>query len=263
MDIVAQVYLPFLGLAVGSFLNLTIDRIPRGQSIVTPGSRCDICEQHLSPLDLVPVLSYVLLRGKCRSCGSSIPLRNPLVEVVTAVFFGVIHSLYGLGPVAWIILGYGSLFIAIAVIDLEWTIIPDKLVLAGSVVALAVGHFGPIGEDRSLAGAFVSIAAGGGVGLGAMLFIYLASLAVYRHTGGFGFGDVKLGLLIGLVVGFPEVAISFYFAFVSGGLVASFLLLVKLRGRKDTLPYGPFLSAGAVTTLIVGKDLGWYLDLLG
>ena len=262
MDIITQVYLPLLGLAVGSFLNLTIDRVPRGQSIVAPASRCDVCHRRLSPLDLVPVLSYIWLRGKCSGCGISIPARNPLVEIVTGVFFGTVHYLYGLDPVAWVILGYGSLFIAIAVIDLELTIIPDKLVLPGVVLAFAAAHFGPVGEERSLAGAFASTAAGGGLGLGLMLTIYLGSLAVYRHTGGFGFGDVKLGLLIGLVIGYPDVAVGFYFAFVLGGVVAVLLLLLKLRARKDTLPYGPFLVGGAMATLIVGEDLGWYLELL-
>ena len=95
-----------------------------------------------------------------------------------------------------------------------------------------------------------------------MLLIYLASIAVYRSTAGFGMGDVKLGGLMGLVLGFPEVSVSFYFAFVFGGIFAVVLLLLKLRSRRDAIPYGPFLATGAVAVLLVGKDLGWYLDLI-
>ena len=128
MDPVFLVYMPLFGLAVGSFLNLNIDRIPRGQSIVKPPSHCDQCQRRLAPLDLVPLLSYLWLRGRCRFCGAAIPRRAFLVEVVTGSFFGLVGYQFGLAPVAWVILAYGGLFIAISVIDLEWRIIPDKLV---------------------------------------------------------------------------------------------------------------------------------------
>ena len=262
MGPVSLVYMSLLGLAVGSFLNLNIDRIPRGLSIISPPSQCDHCERRLSPLELVPVLAYLWLRGRCWHCGGRIPLRVPLVEVATAVLFGFVTYRFGLTPVGGVILAYGSLFVAISAIDLERTIIPDKQVFPGIVLAFAAAHFGPVGDARDLGDAFARVAAGGALGLGVMLLIYVGSLMVYRSDIGFGFGDVKLGALIGLVIGFPEVVIAMYFAFVGGGLIAVSLLLLRIRGRRDALPYGPFLAGGAMLTLLVGQDLGWYVDLV-
>ena len=262
MEHVTLVYMSLLGLAVGSFLNLNIDRIPRGQSIVSPPSQCDSCQRRLSPLDLVPLLSYLWLRGKCRYCGVRIPLRAFLVEVAAAVLFGVVAYRFGVGPVAWVIVVYGSLFLAISVIDLDHTIIPDKLVVPGIVLAFAAAPFGPVGDGRELGDAFLRVAAGGALGFGLMFLIFGVSILVYRSNVGFGFGDVKLGALIGLVVGFPDVLVAIYFAIVSGGVVAVLLLLLKLKGRRDVIPYGPFLSLGAVFTLLMAQDAGWYLELL-
>ena len=250
------------GLAVGSFVNLNVDRIPAGRSIVLPGSFCDRCERSLSWIDLVPLLSYLWLRGKCRFCGAAIPLRNFVLEVITGGMFALVTYRFGLGGVGGVILAYGTLLICISAIDMEHTIIPDKLVLPGIVLAFAAAPFGPVGEDRGLLDTYIRIVAGGGVGLGSMLLIYMMALAAYRSSGGFGFGDVKLGLLIGLVVGFPNILISVYFAFISGGIVAMLLLALKLRGRKDAIPYGPFLAAGAMLTLLAARGAGWYVDWL-
>ena len=256
------VYLAFisiLGLVVGSFLNMNIDRIPRGESILFH-SRCDYCQHRLSAYDLVPLLSYLLLRGRCRYCGHRITRRAFLVEVVTGVLFGLAAYQFGLTALTGVVIVYGSLFIAISVIDLEQTIIPDVLVIPGLVLAFAIAPVGFVGEDRSLGDTYLRVLEGLGLGLGIMLLIYLVALLVYRAAVGFGFGDVKLGALIGAVTGFPEVLIPLYFAFIAGGLVAILLLLLKLRGRRDVIPYGPFLTSGAILTLMVGKELGWYTD---
>ena len=262
MNPVALTYMPLFGLAVGSVLNLVIDRIPRGESIVTRTSRCDHCQRHLPPWDLVPILSYLWLRGKCRFCGAHIPLRNVVVEAVTGALFVVVAYRFGLGSVAWVILAYSSLLIAITVIDLDHTIIPDKLVFPAMALAFVAAPFGPVAEDRALGDTFLRVTTGGLAALGVMMLIYLFSLAAYRSPAGFGFGDVKLGALIGLVTGFPEVVITMYFAFVSGGVVALLLLLLRLKGRRDAIAYGPFLALGTVATFLVGEDLGWYMGLI-
>ena len=207
MDSIAFQYIPLLGLAVGSFLGLVIDRVPRGQSIVSPPSSCDHCHRRLTPLDLIPLLSYVVLRGRCRFCGARIPMRSFLVEAATATFFALVILRFGQTSEAWVIVAFGCLFIAISVIDIEWTIIPDKLVLVGVIAAFTVAPFGPAAEGRTLGEAFISIAVGGALGFGLMLLIYIAALVLYKSSVGFGFGDVKLGGLIGLVIGFPEVLI--------------------------------------------------------
>jgi len=239
VDSIAFQYIPLFGLAVGSFLGLVIDRVPRGQSIVSPPSRCDHCHRRLTPLDLIPLLSYLVLRGRCRFCGVRIPIRSFLVEAATAAFFALVILRFGQTSEAWVIVAFGSLFIAISVIDFEWTIIPDKLVLVGVIAALAVAPFGPAADGRTLAEAIVSIAVGGALGFGLMLLIYVGALMIYKSNVGFGFGDVKLGALIGLVTGFPEVLVALYIAFVSGGVVAILRLLLKIRGRREGIP-GPF-----------------------
>ena len=261
MGDVGVVYAAILGLAVGSFLNLVIDRVPRGMSIVVPPSHCDKCGHRLGPIDLVPFLSYLWLRGRCRHCGVRIPRRSFLVELATGTLYAVTVLQFGLGPEAWVVMAFGSLLIAVLVIDLDHLIIPDILVIPGILVALGVAYFGPVGEGRGLGESYARAAAGGGAGLGVLLAIYLGALLVYRAEVGFGFGDVKLGALIGLLVGFPEVAIALYMAFFAGGLTAGLLLLTRVRGRRDVIPYGPFLVAGAIATLLIGKELTWYVDL--
>ena len=262
MNPVVLAYMPIFGLAIGSFLNLNIDRIPRGLSIVSPPSLCDRCQRRLGLLDLVPLLSYLWLRGRCRFCGVPIPLRAFLVEAVTGALFGFVAYRFGLTPLAGVILAYGSLLITVSVIDLEHIIIPDKLVIPGILLAFAAVPFGPIGEDRALGEAFWRAVAGGGLGMAILLFIYVMAFVMYRSNIGFGFGDVKLGALIGLVIGFPDVLIALYFTFISGGVTAVLLLLLRLRGRRDAIPYGPFLAVGAIATLLVDEGIGWYLDFI-
>ena len=248
------------GLAVGGFLNLNIDRIPRGQPVFGRSVPfCDYCQRRLSPLDLVPLVEYLWPKGKCRECGAALPLRHLMVQVATAVLFALVVYRFEMAPLTGVILAYGSLFLAIIAIDMEWTIIPNVLVLPGSLLALALAPIGPVGEERALGEAYISVAAGGALGFGAMFFIWLVSVAIKSK---FGMGDLKLGLLIGLVIGFPEVAVPLYFASLLGGVVALFLLLLKLRERRDVIPYGPFLAGAALVALLIGEPIGWYLDFV-
>ena len=156
-------------------------------------------------------------------------------------FLGLYLAAYqfGLTALTGVVIVYGSLFIAISVIDLEQTIIPDVLVIPGLVLAFAIAPVGFVGEDRSLGDTYLRVLEGLGLGLGIMLLIYLVALLVYRAAVGFGFGDVKLGALIGAVTGFPEVLIPLYFAFIAGGLVAILLLLLNPNPPKDVLGDSP------------------------
>ena len=250
-----------LGMAVGGFLNPIMDRIPRGVPVLSnPVRWCGHCQRRLSPVDMVPVFRYLWLRGRCRHCHTAIPPRAFLVELTTGIFFLLVTYYLGLTAVAAAIMAYGSLLLAISVIDLEWTIVPDKLVLVGVVLALAFAPFGPIGEERSLGESYLSMAAGGALAFLKMLLIYYVATSVFKRA--FGFGHVKLGGLIGLATGFPEVLVALYFCFAVGG-IAAVLLLLKLKGRRDIIPYGPYLAAGALFALLVGADISdWYLDLL-
>ena len=262
MNPIVLAYMPLFGLAVGSFLNLAIDRIPGGISIVHPPSRCDSCGRRLTPIDLIPLLSYLSLRGRCRFCGVRIPVRVFFVELVTGALFAVVAFRFGLDSASVVTLLFVSVFVAIFFIDLEHMIIPDKIVFPAIVVALGAAHFGPVGDGRSIGETSIRVVAGCGVGFGFLLFIFLASYYMYRGRVAFGFGDVKLGGLMGAVLGFPDIAIALYMAIIVGGLFAAALLLLRLKQRTEAIPYGPFLAGGAIAVLLVGKDAGWYVDLL-
>ena len=254
--VVIVTFMAVLGVAVGSFLNLSIDRLPLGFSLVSPPSRCDRCQRRISAIDLVPLFNLVWLKGRCRYCAAPIPLRVPVVEAVAGALFGLVAWKYGATAHAWVAVFYISLFITIFFIDLEKGLILNKVVLPGVVVGFLLFPLGPGGEERSLARAFLMSAAGGGAGFAGMLVIYLAS------RGGMGEGDVKLGGLMGVVLGLPLLPVALLVAFVSGGVVAAAVLALKLRGRKEAIPFGPFMAGAAILALFAGEEISsWYLDL--
>ena len=255
MDAAFITYIALLGAAVGSFLNLSIDRLPLGLSLVSPPSRCDRCQRRIPLIDLVPLVNFAWLRGKCRYCKATIPIRVPVVEVLCAALFGLVAWKHGSSASTWVMVFYVSLFVAIFFIDLEQGLILNKVVFPGLAAAFVLFPFGIGGEERSVARAFALSAAGGGVGFGVMLLIYLAS------RGGMGEGDVKLGALMGVALGLRLVPAALYIAFITGGLVAVFLLLSKVKGRKEAVPFGPFLAAGTIAALLAGERIAsWYLD---
>ena len=181
-----------LGLAVGSFLNLCIDRLPKGQSIVHPPSHCATCERRLAILDIVPVLSYIRLGGRCRYCDASIPKRLPAVELLTGVWFAVLYAVFGLTLDLLVYLTYSSLLVIIFFVDLKHFIIPNQVVYAGIAIALASSFFWQELEP-------VSALQGGALGLAALGVPFI----IYRR--GIGMGDVKLAALVGLMVSSPLV----------------------------------------------------------
>lgn len=238
------------GLMVGSFLNVCIDRLPRGQSIISPPSHCDSCGRRLMPWDLVPVLSYLWLRGKCRHCQTPISPRLPLVELSNGVLFAYMGYQYELSWQLIPALLYGAIFILIFVVDLEQGLILNVVVYPGMALAIALS---PLWPGVGLWGAL----GGGGAGFALMLAIYLA------FKGGMGAGDVKLAALIGFATGFPGVFLALFLSVVLGGVTAALLLLSRRKGRKDPIAFGPFLALGAQVTLMWGPQLSqWYLAQL-
>lgn len=231
-----------LGLAIGSFLNLCIDRLPKRESILRPPSHCDVCQHRLRPLDLIPLLSYLYLRGRCRYCRASIHYRVPLVEVMTGLIFVLLWNHYGFSIELPLAMLFACLFIVILVIDLEHRLILNRVVYPAIVLAFLVLILTPNGG-------IISAVIGGVTGAGILL------LLVLLFPGGMGMGDVKLAALIGLLVGFPQVFIVLLICFVSGGAVASGLLLTRLKGRKDPIPLAPFLTAGLITTVFYGEEI--------
>ena len=249
-----------LGLSVGSFLNLCSDRLPRGESITSPGSRCDNCNRSLKAIDLVPVFSYLWLRGRCRYCDARIPIRLPILEFATGVIFALLAWHYGLNLELAIALIYASLLLLIFVVDLEQGLILNVVVLPAVVLAFVFSFFWAGFKEfwpEVGPGFVVSSLLGGAIGFGLMMLPYLIS------RGGMGAGDVKLAALIGLVSGFPLVLVALLVGIIAGGLVAAILLVSRLARRKDPIPFGPFLATGAMVSVIWGENIiDWYQSSL-
>jgi len=234
--------LGLLGLLVGSFLNVVIHRVPRRESIVSPGSRCPGCGTPVAPRDNVPVLSWLLLRGRCRHCGVRVSARYPLVELLTGVVFAAVVLARGPGLHLLLDLPFAAMLIAVGGIDLEHRIVPNRIVVPAAVyglVGLLLVRF-----DDTLAFALA--------GLGAFAFLLLAALA---YPAGMGMGDVKLAGVMGLFLGLAVVPAMFA-AFVAGSVLGLALMVrYGARARKMGVPFGPFLAAGGVIALLVGPEL--------
>ncbi len=231
------------GAVFGSFLNVVAYRLPRHESLVKPASHCPSCGVPVKPYDNVPVLSWLLLRGRCRSCGTRISPRYPLVEALTAALcVGAVLAHHGAAAVA---LSIGLILIVVpaALIDLEHRIIPNRITALGAVVALALGSaLEPAGEPARL---IACLAAGG--------LLLLAALAYPR---GMGMGDVKLAAVMGLFLG-SAVAPAMLIALLSGVVLGAGVIASKgvHAGRKTAVPFGPFLAFGAVVAAFFGHAL--------
>ena len=246
-----------LGMIVASFLNVCADRLPAGQSLVYPPSHCPSCSRRLAVKDLIPIFSYLCLRGRCRYCKAAIPRRVLWVEIATTALFGLAYWQYGLSIELPIALFYISLFMVIIVIDFEHGLILNKVTYPALVISLLLSVFFTIFlSDVSIVPSIARAAIGGGIGFVFFLLVALVS------RGGMGFGDVKLAALIGLATGFPLVIVALIMGMLLGGLAAVILLVLKVKKRKQAIPFGPFLAATAIVTLLWGSDiLNWYLGI--
>ncbi len=268
MTILLTIVFTLAGIAIGSFLNVCIDRLPRHKSIVRGASHCDSCGRRLSVPDLIPLVSYLWLKGRCRYCNARIPFRVFLVELLTGGLFLLAFWRFGLTPQFGISALWCCVFLVIIFIDWEQQLILNKVTYPMAVVALvilALDYFVP--EARILGNlafwpgdkpAILSGVIGGAIGLGFFLLVALI------NPRGMGMGDVKLAGLIGLVTGFPLVVVALLIGILVGGGVAIALLLLKRKGRKDVIPYGTFLAIGPIVTLFWGADIfSWYQGLFG
>lgn len=245
------------GMAVGSFLNVCIDRLPRDQSLLSPPSFCPTCGHRLAACDLVPVFSFLWLRGRCRYCRAAIGYRSLVVEVASGTLFALLWWRYGASATLGLLCFYGSLFLVIAVIDLEHRLVLNKIVYPAMAVALLLAafwsHFGLPAEFWPRASILSAL-------LGAALGLTVLSLPNLFSREGMGWGDVKLAGLIGLATGWPLAGIALLVAIVSGGVAA--LPLLIFRRRRQFIPFAPFLVAGAFAVLLWGGPLfNWYLGL--
>jgi leader peptidase (prepilin peptidase) / N-methyltransferase len=246
-----------VGLLIGSFLNVVVHRVPRGESVVTPASACPACSTPIRPRDNVPVAGWVLLRGRCRDCSEPISPRYPLVELGCAALFGVMALRFGLDPVLPAYLYLAAVGLALALIDLDCRRLPDALTLpsypVAAVLLLGAALLGSTSGEplRALLG---------GV---AMLAVYLG--LCLAHPAGMGLGDVKLSGVLGLYLGWlgwGPLVVGLFLGFLLGGVFGLVLIAVGRGGRKTAVPFGPFMLAGALVAVLAGQRLAdGYLSL--
>lgn len=250
-----------LGLAVGSFLNVVVWRVPRGESVVSPPSACPRCHHQIRARDNVPVLSWLLLRGRCRDCGEPIAVRYPLIEAVTALAFAGVAWAVGWAWTLPVLLYLAAVSIALALIDIDTHRLPNAIVLPSypmvlALLALASANPGGASDWAALLRSVIG---------GAALFgVYLLIVLVYPS--GMGFGDVKLAGVLGLVlgwIGWGALVVGWFAAFLVGGVFGIALIVVGRAGRKTAIPFGPWMLLGAWIGIIAGQPL-WdaYLSLL-
>ncbi len=251
MDQGRQVLLPVaalvLGAVVGSFLNVVSTRLPRRESLITPPSRCQSCKRPIRWYDNIPLVSFLWLTGRCRECRAPIAWRYPLVEALTAGLFGVAVWRIGFRIDLVPALAFLSALVVIAAIDLDHQLIPDRITLPG----IPLGFLANLLTTRvSARDSATGILVGGG--------IFFVIILVSR--GGMGGGDMKLGAMIGAFLGWRLTILAIFFAVAVGGVVAVWLLVTGTRGRKDPVPFGPFLAVSSVVSLFWGEEvLAWYL----
>jgi leader peptidase (prepilin peptidase)/N-methyltransferase len=240
-----------LGLAVGSFLNVVVHRVPAGESVVRPASHCPGCGRAVRPRDNVPVLSWLALRGRCRDCGERISVRYPLVELATGALFAVLAVRFGPDPALPAFLYLGAVGIALALIDVAVKRLPDVLTLPSYVVStVLLAAAVPFGE----AGVGDLLRALGG--MAALYAVYF--LLVLAYPRGMGFGDVKLAGVLGLYagwLGWGPWTVALAGGFLLGGVWSIGLLLLGRAGRGSAIPFGPFMLAGALLAVLAGEPL--------
>ena len=239
------------GLTIGSFLNVCIYRIPKGESISFPPSHCMGCGTRLKSYDLIPVISFIVARGKCRYCGEKISLQYPIIEVLNGILYLLIYYKFGL---SLLLIKYSilcSILLVISIIDLNLKIIPNSinlfLLLYGIIFNIIEFSFNNL--TSNLFGLFI----GGG------LFLLIAIIS----KGAMGGGDIKLVAVLGLLFGFKKILLITFLSFIIGAVISILLLLFKINKRKDYIPFGPFICIGTFITIIYGNNIiEWYLNTL-
>ncbi len=268
MTIPYYVLVVLFGVAFGSFLNVCIDRLPSKQSLFSPPSHCDGCGRRLSAFEMFPVISYLVLGGKCRTCGARIPVRVLAVEALTGITFALAFWRFGFDPPFFITAFWSMVFILIIFIDMEHQLILNKVTYPCAVIAIIVLAVDTLFPDIGLLQNLkvfdnatmipVNPLVSGLLG-GAIFFVFF-TLVFLVNPRGLGIGDIKLAGLIGLTTGFPLVFVGMFTGIVFGGVVAVILLFLRRKGRKDIMPYGVFLGVGPIVAMLWGASIfDWYL----
>lgn len=263
VDAVLLIFVLLLGLVFGSFLNVCIVRLPQGASVVAPASRCVGCHHPVRKRDNIPVLSWILLRGRCRDCGTRISIRYPLVEVLTAILFILCLLSFGMGFTAVSMAVFCWLLLGLLWMDAETFLLPDAFTLPGIVLGLIYSAAASDSVLRGLERALL-----GGVAVAGFLWLVSAVYRLVRRRDGMGFGDVKLGAMLGVWLGWEMGSVCLFLAIVAGAVGG--LLIAGLRQAKAPdahavfadahIPFGTFLAAAGLLTVFAGAPLlRWYL----
>jgi len=242
MDTILPIFIFIVGAAIGSFSNVCIYRLPKKLSIISPPSQCPNCGKSISPFDNIPIISFILLRGRCRYCQSPISWRYPIVELITGLIFLSLYLNFRISPQFFIYALLCTSLIIIAFIDLEHKIIPDVITLPGIIIGLTLSLTMP---HITLINSIKGLLIGGG------LFYAIAIIS----RGGMGGGDIKLIAMVGSFLGWKNVLLTIFLGSLFGSIVGIVLIILKKKNRKDMVPFGPFLSLGAIISIFYGRDL--------
>lgn len=251
MGVLVPIVVGVLGAMIGSFLNVCIHRMPRDESIVLPGSHCTSCGKAVAWYDNIPILSWFILRGRCRHCGAAFSFRYPGIEALTAAMFVLLYLKFGLGTRLAIYALFASALIVITFVDLDFRIIPDEISIGGIPVGFALAFVNP---DLTWMDSLTGIAVGGG-------FLLALGIGYHAVTGrtGMGGGDIKLLAAIGAFLGWKSVLAVILISSVLGAVVGIAAMIVTRSDSKLALPFGPFLAGAAVLCVFFGPALiGWY-----
>ncbi|MEK5207714.1 prepilin peptidase [Psychrobacillus sp. FSL H8-0510] len=247
---IIYIFLFFIyGLVFGSFFNVVGLRVPKGESIVRPPSHCTVCDRNLTVKDLVPVFSYVFLKGKCRGCGTKIHWVYPVMELATGLLFAFAYYQLGFTLELVVALLFISLLVIITVSDIAYMLIPDKILLFFLIPLIVLRVFEPLSPWwDSIVGAVV--------GFGVLLLIAIVS------KGGMGGGDIKLFFVIGLVLGWVPTLLTLFLASIIGTVIGVISLRRTKQGRKTPIPFGPSIAIAAIIAYFYGESLvDWYVNL--
>ncbi|WP_099190666.1 prepilin peptidase [Tepidibacter mesophilus] len=236
-----------LGLLIGSFLNVCIYRIPRSESISFPPSHCPKCRTNLKPIDLIPVISFIWTRGKCRYCREKISMRYPIVEILNALIYLILYLKFSITILFIKYALLSSILVVISFIDYDYQIIPDEVIIFGIILSFII-HIGYNFKGNMWDG-IAGLLIGGG------LFLIIALV-----TNAMGGGDIKLMGMLGFSLGYKYILLITLLSFIIGAIVSLILISLKIKSRKDFIPFGPFIAMAAFVTIYYGNEMiNWYI----